>query len=444
MRILVDQSGYDLLNVGDVAMLQACVGQIRELWPQASIAVICHDTQRLAQYCPGTTPVPAGLGGPELLQKLPARLRLGFGQVHKMVRPYTSIDRRRPRSEQAPPSLTGAIRWADVVVASGGGYVNDTWWWHGFGVLSVLDLAQRMGKPTAMFGQGLGPLTHRASLRQARRVLPRLQVLGLREAMTGLPLALALGVPTDRVVVTGDDALDLVRSASTDAKSGQTDARSGAAEPRSVPTDQVEVVQALGVNARVAGYAEVDESAAATLGATLARVVAQKGAIVIGLPVSRYGLDSDLSSIRSLWPGELPAGSIAEDLETPVALATAAGRCQAVVTGSYHAAVFALASGVPTVCLSNSDYYNAKFSGVAALFPAAAEVVSLTGAHLQQRLLAAIDRAWDSDEMTRQATRQQARTQAEASVGLYRRFANLVDEGASKGSNAPALNDEVA
>jgi len=427
MRILVDQSGYDLLNVGDVAMLQSCVRHLRTLWPQADIAVICHDAQRLAQYCPGTTPVPAALGRPGSVPRLPERFRLGFGQIHKMVRPYTSLNRRRTKRERAPRSLTGAIRWADVVVASGGGYLNDTWWWHGFGVLSVLDLAQRLGKPTAMFGQGLGPLSQGALRHQARRVLPRLRVLGLREGVVGLPLARSLGVPAARVVVTGDDALDLAGSVPT---------TSSTAIP-SIAGD------AIGVNARVTGYAGVDGSVAARVGATLAGAVAQRGARVIGLPVSRYEPDSDLSSIRSLWPGPLPAGSVAEDLATPMALAAAAASCRAVVTGSYHAAVFALAAGVPTVCLSNSDYYNAKFSGIAALFPASAQVVSLEGRDLEQRLLEAIDRAWDADERTRQATCEQAATQAAASAGLYERFANLVNEGARDGSSA-ALRNEVA
>jgi polysaccharide pyruvyl transferase WcaK-like protein len=420
MRILVDQSGYDLLNVGDVAMLQACVGHLRSLWPQANIAVICHDAERLARYCPETTRVPAGLDGPKSLPRLLERLRLGLGQVHKMIRPYTSLDRRRSRHEQAPQSLMGAVRWADVVVASGGGYLNDTFWWHGFGVLSVLDMAQRLGKPTAMFGQGLGPLTHPALARQARRVLPRLYVFGLREGVVGLPLAHSLGVPAARVVVTGDDALHLFDSVATPTTAGNV----------------------LGVNARVTDYARVDGSAAARVGATLARVVVQRKAAVIGLPVSRYEPDSDLSSIRSLWPGPLPAGSVLQDLETPTALAAAAARCRAVVTGSYHAAVFALAAGVPTVCLSNSDYYNAKFSGIAALFPGATEVVPLSSKDLEQRLLEAIDRAWGADEMSRQATRERATTQAAASVVLYERFANLVN-GDARGGNA-AAQSEVA
>src|SRR5207244_3068484 len=47
-RILVDQSGYDLLNVGDVAMLQSCVLRLWRLWPDAEIMVICHSPGRLA------------------------------------------------------------------------------------------------------------------------------------------------------------------------------------------------------------------------------------------------------------------------------------------------------------------------------------------------------------------------------------------------------------
>ena len=53
MRILVDQSGYDLLNIGDVAMLQSCVTRLRRQWPQSEIMVIAHDPALLAAYCPG-------------------------------------------------------------------------------------------------------------------------------------------------------------------------------------------------------------------------------------------------------------------------------------------------------------------------------------------------------------------------------------------------------
>ncbi|WP_374967951.1 polysaccharide pyruvyl transferase family protein [Terrabacter sp. BE26] len=420
MRVLVDQSGYDLLNMGDVAMLQACVAQLRRLWPHADIAVICHDAERLAEYCPGATPVPAGLGRPGAMPGTLQRVRLGAGQVHKMTRPYIATGRAWSRPARRPRSLTAAVRWADVVVASGGGYLSDTWWWHGFGVLSMLDLAQRLGKPTAMFGQGLGPLTHPVLRRQARRVLPRLHVLGLREGVTGPPLAEALGVPADRVEVTGDDVMGLVGD----------DMTGVAGEPTSTP--------ALGVNARVSGYAGVDKAVAGVVGEALAKVVAEKGAAVIALPVSRYERDADLWNILALWPGPLPAGSVVQDLRTPSALGAAAAGCRSVVTGSYHGAVYALAAGVPTICLTNSEYFNAKFAGIEALFPAAAQVVPLTGGDLEQRLAEAVDRSWDVDQETRQATRQLARRQARASVALYERFAELVDAaGGGQASRAP-------
>ena len=43
VRILVDQSGYELLNIGDIAMLQACAIRMRDLWPTAEIAVVVRD-----------------------------------------------------------------------------------------------------------------------------------------------------------------------------------------------------------------------------------------------------------------------------------------------------------------------------------------------------------------------------------------------------------------
>jgi polysaccharide pyruvyl transferase WcaK-like protein len=46
VRILVDQSGYDLLNLGDVAMLQSCVARLQMQWPDAEILVITHASAR--------------------------------------------------------------------------------------------------------------------------------------------------------------------------------------------------------------------------------------------------------------------------------------------------------------------------------------------------------------------------------------------------------------
>ena len=52
-------------------------------------------------------------------------------------------------------------------------------------------------------------------------------------------------------------------------------------------------------------------------------------------------------------------------------------RCRLVVTGSYHAGVFALASGIPVVGLAKSSYYRDKFLGLADMFAVGCETVTL-------------------------------------------------------------------
>lgn len=420
MRILVDQSGYDLLNVGDVAMLQACVTRLRAHWPGAEIMVIAHDAERLASYCPGTVPIGRTLADRPVFRAVPRKPRLIAEQVWKIIAPYGAgrlgVRRRswavRP---DRPRTAIQAVRAADLVVASGGGYVTDTWWWHAAGVLSLLALAQRLGKPTAMFGQGIGPIGRPGLRAQARAVLPGLAVLGLREAQIGRDLAISLGTTPEAITVTGDDAMELSAGA------------------------QVASGDALGVNLRVSGYAGVDPAAAKAVGTLLRDIAAGLRAPVIALPVSRYAADSDLDAIRALLGDgsgdgesvsdaggqgqeEGQGGVALNDLVSPAALAAAAASCRAIVTGSYHAAVFALAQGVPAVCLTKSPYYDAKFDGLRALFPGACFIESLAAPDVAGRLRAAVDQAWDLPRPEREAARDAATRQRDAGRAAYARL----------------------
>ena len=277
MRILVDQSGYDLLNIGDVAMLQSCVTRLQHLWPGAEIMVIAHDRGRLESYCPGTVAIGPTLANRPLFHLLPRKARLASEQAWKMTAPYFSGRVSQEHKTQSQPFTTiRAVQTADLVVASGGAYVTDTWWWHAVGVLSVLSLAQRLGKPTAMFGQGLGPIRQRALRVQARTVLPQLAVLGLREGQTGWDLAQSLGIRPSTVAVAGDDSLELI---------GGTALADG---------------KALGANLRVSSYAGVDSVAAEAVTDLVLETAASLDAPIVALPVSRYAVDADIVALRSL------------------------------------------------------------------------------------------------------------------------------------------------
>jgi colanic acid/amylovoran biosynthesis protein len=412
-RILIDQSGYDLLNVGDVAMLQSCVIRLRRLWPDAEIMVICHVPERLASYCPGTIAIGRTFADLPVFRVLPRRPRLAAEQAWKMAAPYLSCrfgsGRIRP---DRPRTAIQAVRAADLVVASGGGYVTDTWWWHAAGVLSLLGLAQRLGRPTAMFGQGVGPIKETGwgsgwgALRaQARAVLPRLAVLGLREDRIGKDLAISLGIPSSAVAVTGDDALELI------------------------PEDSSPGGHALGISMRVSHYAGVDLAAAETVGDLVVQAAEAFRAPIVTLPVSRYPVDSDLDALRALLhPERSRADIVLHDLATPEALIAAAAGCRVIVTGSYHAAVFGLARGVPAVCLTRSSYYDAKFAGLGALFPGACFVVSLDQPDLADRLRQAINQAWHLPAQAGDDARNAAARQQHAGRQAYARFRDVVEK----------------
>ncbi len=391
MRILVDHSGYALLNIGDIAMLQACVLRLRSLWPDATIEVITESAERLARYCPETTPVVAAIAHRGPLAKLPPRAQLAAEQLWKMAAPLAAGSGRSPSTDDRT-DLLPAIRRADVVVSSGGGFINDTFWWHGVGVLSVLAMAQRLGTPTAMFGQGIGPLTNPILKRLLRVVTPRLAVLGLREGVGSLPIVSRASVASESVIVTGDDALLL-------------------ATPPARPVTGIRI----GVNVRAAGYSGVTEAAGRQVIGVVECAARRRGVDTVALPVEYNSAASDLRVL----------GDEGSD-GTPEQLISRAAGCRVVATGSYHAAVFALAVGVPAVCITNSGYYDGKFRGLAALFPGGCHIVR-SGPQFGRDATRALIRAWDTTESDRDAIHRNARRQVAAADAAYQRFGAIVE-----------------
>lgn len=379
MRILVDQSGYELLNLGDAAMLQVCVRRLQELWPNAHVEVLTRSPDRLRQFCPGTT----------------------------AVSPDVSL--RKSRTEGASPNARSQSRFlplalwrADLVVSSGGGFINDVFWPHGVRVLNLLGLAQRLGKPTAVFSQGIGPLTHPKLSRLVTRVMPRLLVIGLREGVESVPLLRAHRVHEDLIHVTGDDALSMATT-----------------------TQRAPTGTAIGLNMRVAPYTAIDKTVAGRAGAVTAESARRHGVTALALPVSRYQSTNDLEAIATNG-AHSGARHESDDILSPKELAERAALCRVVVTASYHAAVFGLAVGVPAVCVTNSSYYDRKFDGLSAQFPNGCHTVR-PGQHFERDLAEAIDRAWDSSEAVRDGIHSAAVSQTQLAEHTYQRLKSLVD-----------------
>ena len=416
IRIVFEPTGYHFLNVGDVAMWQIAVRRLRELWPDALVQVIADDPELLARYLPGTLLVPAegqrrwlyrGVSGREP-RGLPDWPRRTLARVEERARVRASrplltatraAQRARGGDVDAIEAYLAAIEHADALVVSGGGSITDAFAASAQVVLREVELATRRATPTVMFGQGIGPIVDTDLRRTAARVLPQVDAINVREARTSPGLLTSLGVDPSRICVTGDDALELAHG---------------------MPPAQGD---ALGVNVRVAGYSPLSGTAAAQLGRTILAAAADCAARLVAVPISRHPGESDLETVRGMFR-EIE-GTDAETAEDAVA---AAARCRVVVTGSYHAGVFALGQGIPCVCLVTSPFYRDKFLGLAGQFPGGCSVVDLAGPDVSARLSASIGAAWERADDVRDDLRAAAGRQVEASRAAYVQARDLIEQ----------------
>ncbi|MFN8109914.1 MAG: polysaccharide pyruvyl transferase family protein [Thermoleophilia bacterium] len=372
MRFLLEHGEHQHRNRGDAAMLMVTAQRLREMWPQARLDVMTGDPGTLARLLPDATPVRTAPGG-----------RLS-----------------RFRRSGPPP-----VASVDALVCVGGGYLTDADPDQTRRVLGTVLEAQALGTPVVMFGQGIGPLDDPELVELARRALPGVRMIALREGREGPAILARLGVPADAVEVTGDDAVRLARAVPAEGPRGA----------------------GIGVNHRLAAYLRTGDRDTELLREAVQAAATRHAAPLVAIPVSEW--DDDRPGTATLTRGfphvdEAPAGDA-----DPAWAMRRLDRCRVVVTTTYHLAVFALARGVPVVCGAASEYYRLKFAGLADLFPGGCRVVALTAADAGAQLAGAIDEAWrGAPEMAAALQRDADRQVALADVA-YRRAAALLRTG---------------
>jgi polysaccharide pyruvyl transferase WcaK-like protein len=421
MQILIDGSSHKLYNAGDIAMLQIAVRRIRGLWPAASIKVMTAAPEVLRHVCPTVEPVPAE-GQQQWFQ---TSSLLGMRHAHRSSLLRRAADaasdrtrdrlpgvselllrarlRRANKSDLALTEFLQALEEADLVVVSGGGFVTDAFAAHAVRVLSTLGTAARRGIPTAMFSQGIGPISDPALRAAVLKTFPRLDLLSLRERVNGPALARSLGARADCVITTGDDAIEL-------------------AWERRKP----QLGYALGLNLRSASYSGMDSGTFAELGPVLHRALASLNAPILPVPISNHAERSDLASVDQVLEGY--RGEIEREAFTfsTGAVIDRVSRCRIIVTASYHSAVFALAQGIPAVCLVASSYYHNKFAGLAEQFGSGCAIIATDDSAFAGKLRSAVKEAWNSAEGVRNLLRDAALRQIQSSDAGYRHFYDIV------------------
>ena len=425
MRILVDNSGYELRNFGDISMLQIAVARLAQLWPQARLDVLTLEPELLRELCPAATPLLAGgrrafFADGAWLPGSPAKLRRALDESQRHLRRhFPHLGQRMARRRTLPNQMANvqghtsaqflqAFRAADMVIGTGGGYLNDSFPEHAQAMLDTLWMAQRAGKMTALLGQGIGPLQGRRVQRNARQVLAATDLIALREKLTSLPLCRDLKIAPERVLVTGDDAI---------------------ATAYELRPDKDESSVAIGVNLRVSYYSRVDETMLQTVRSALQTQANACGAALIGTPISVYEEESDLRSIDRVLDGLSAAASDdasrGREVTTPEEAIAQIGRCRIVVTGSYHAGVFALSQGIGVVGVAASQYYVDKFAGLRDQFGAACHVVALDQPDSALQLQTAMKTAWRDAEEVREPLLAAACQQIAAGQNAYQKLHEL-------------------
>ena len=387
-------------------MLQTALERLQRLWPAASFQILTNAPDKLKIHCPGAVGVPwRGCKRWLAAGALPRWMFPNFPQKTHRACPLT-LDR-LPRLARLmwPPDGLAARRFAealfnsDLLVMSGCGLITDAFRINALRFLDTLAAAERCGIPTAMLGQGLGPIQDGKLFRRAGEVLPRVGAIFIRERQASLDLLKQLGVPEAKTFVTGDDTVECAFH-----------------QNRPTPGNRI------GVNLRITDYSALDGEILETVRATLAEKARLHQTTLAGIPILRSGAASDPQTLRQLIGDE----NTGDHLATPLEVIRRVSDCRVVVTGSYHAGVFALAQGIPVVGINRSAYYRDKFQGLAGEFGAGCVVLEADGAEFSQQLSAAIDELWEGAAELKPELLAAAERQIKAAQAAYARLPALL------------------
>ncbi|MBF6327887.1 polysaccharide pyruvyl transferase family protein [Nocardia transvalensis] len=406
IRVLIENGEYWLRNRGDIAMMAVTVQRLREHWPAARVGILTDQPRILPALLPQAEPVCLADGGRWHRPGAPARLASPVALRWRAATdgPKAALRALRRRGRDAEydlpePPLPEAVADATLVLAQGGGYLTDVDRYQAHRVLNLLEHARSLGIPTAMIGQGVGPIEDPRLLERAAQVLPRVGFIALREGRRGPRLLTGLGVPADRIMVTGDDAVELAYRLRRE----------------TLGTD-------LGICLRVADYARVSASARTTLGTIVRTFAAEADAALAPLIISEYDSE-DRRCTLPLLTGAARTRRAAGRGATAADVARQVSRCRVVVTSAYHLAVFALSQGIPAVGITVSRYYDDKFHGLAEMFGTGLHVVDLDDPKLAHTLTAAIRHLWAEAPALRDPLQARAVAQIDAArTGLDRVF----------------------
>ena len=282
-----------------------------------------------------------------------------------------------------------AMAGADGLFISGGGNLCSSWPELLHQRIVLVEEANRQGTTVVFGGQTLGPLTAAERALMAE-VLFGVQQLGVREVPSAA-VALALGVPADRIVLQVDDAFFLA---------GVRPAAGSLLPPESAPF--------LGITLDPSFAGRQGRETLPSLAAQLATIAVETGLGLVFLPhVGGPARDAD-SEVGKALGHLLHHGGVdclLLPVMSPAETVWVTQRAALIVSSRYHPLVFGTAAAVPCLGVYRDSYTRIKLQGALDHVGMTQWSLSATAAE-EGGLVAALRRLWSEREPVRAAMTQ--------------------------------------
>jgi polysaccharide pyruvyl transferase WcaK-like protein len=310
---------------------------------------------------------------------------------------------------------------ADGLVVSGAGAFNDRFANHvGLVWGIIMRSVAAFGKPVVVSGQQIGPLNRFVCRRVTRWALQVARVVGVRDPIS-IDVAKALGIPSDRIVLTGDDAWGLEPS--------------GEEEAARVLSRYEISGRFIVAQIRLDPATDLKPQDAPKLASML-----DKLAEMLELPVvfvrMYYATHNDDAVSAKQVQSFMTRQSVIIDEELSPALTKAVLKSAALAVGiSYHFCIFAVSAGTPTLGLHRSAYMNHKLDGISQMWGSRMTSLSLDDGNVMDEVRAYIERTKQEilSDTSRQSLRTEYRVQEEAAISALINALDIQKDAVSRG-----------
>jgi len=300
-----------------------------------------------------------------------------------------------------------ALMNADLVMVTGGILFTDLWARYSLHVLNALEYSISNNIPTVICSQAFVTLENPSVAQKAKKTLPKVDLISIREKPNSIFNLRDFGVSEEKISIVGDDAIEI------------------ASAFRRIHRDAI-----IGVQIRASdkkGHTNINAEILQKIKVPIQETAKRIRAKLMPLPISSWKDDLSRISIRQLLSSFENIVNEEFELQSPEEFLKRVSRCKIVISGSYQLSMIALSQGIPTICLTNSDFYDHKFNGLAEHFRAGCCIISLKNDNFDKLIRDSIFESWHRSSELYHKLLCSAQVQINSNIVFYKKVFDMVN-----------------